>query len=125
MIKCQKDPTYAIFFNSWWFKSYIPMCSIHKWRNTDTNKNTNTQIQLVVGWFFICLKCIFPKCIFAKCTQLTSLRVFLIPKCLQDNCRPHFTLPWLQEALYCKRSVACQGLWGLFACPRSGLGWVC
>ena len=43
---------------------------------------------------------------------------------------PHFArlvlhwqgLSWLWVVLYCKRSVACQGLWGLFACPDSGLG---
>ena len=36
----QKYPTFAIFLTSWWFKdvkNYIPKCSIHKYRITDTN----------------------------------------------------------------------------------------
>ena len=44
VMKCQKDPTYAIFLNSWWFndvKNYITKCSIYKYRNA--NANTNTQ----------------------------------------------------------------------------------
>ena len=45
VMKCLKDPTYAIFLNSWWFKDVqndIPKCSIHTYRNRDTNTSTNT-----------------------------------------------------------------------------------
>ena len=47
--KCLKDPTCAIFLNSWWFndvKNYITKCSIYKYSNTNTNTNTNINVYI-------------------------------------------------------------------------------